>query len=59
MITKKTSEKSKNVSVTFSLPASHEVLTVLPSARLRPTVWRFGDREVDDLLPFEIDLADT
>lgn len=50
--------ETKEVVFEFSLPLGQERLTVIPSARLFGTEWRFGDEERVDALPFEIDLAD-
>lgn len=46
------------VEIQFSLSAGREVVTVMPAARLLPTLWRFGGEERYDELPFEIDLSD-
>ena len=49
--------EEREVVVEFSLPAAEEVLTVIPSARLAPTEWRFGDTVTNDRQPFTIDLS--
>ena len=48
------------VEVEFSLPATHDVLQVIPSTRLQPSVWEWGDGlSRDDAVPFEIVLSDA
>jgi hypothetical protein len=48
---------TREVDVTFSLPARIDALTVMPSARLYGTVWTVDDVETVDQVPFDIDLT--
>lgn len=50
---------TKTVEIEFSVPTAREQLTVLPSARLFPTTYTWGEQEQHDLLPFELDLSDA
>ena len=50
-------DSTKEVTMEFSLPIGEDVLTVLSSARYFGTRWIVDGQQLNDRLPFEIDLS--